>query len=425
MKLETYVPTKEYDLDVNVLGLRQLESFGLMPIKKPFVKFRVKSMLPPEKAQAVTNVSTDPNACGPNPNINTMLTFNVQLPVEELYCPSLSCDCFDYVFMGFSQPLIGTFNIPVGLLKTKAENKREKDIEICDEILAFLRMQLQKSGDQMNEESKSRSASRSGLSVDAQKLMQKKLLANQNKLRGAVKGVKAAGIFARAAEIEPEKKSPKSGGRGYNELLDEGSGERMVTVGDEENQLLKDEIIDDTLFQDLAEDDPLLIERRALLKAKQDMDNYVARRTASKVKPNSQDANMKASLQKALLNQKIKFKEEQKKAQALKREIERQEMKESGQEASANVILPKYVMNDALKVYEEVEMPPKSIYKAVGYNDMQRVKIFIEGDEAEKRLEAGSNIASASIIKRQKSTSARNRGALDADILQMEEANRK
>jgi len=92
-------------------------------------------------------------------------------------------------------------------------------------------------------------------------------------------------------------------------------------------------------------------------------------------------------------------------------------MKESGQEASANVILPKYVMNDALKVYEEVEMPPKSIYKAVGYNDMQRVKIFIEGDEAEKRLEAGSNIASASIIKRQKSTSARNRGALDADIL--------
>ena len=50
MKLETYVPTKEYDLDINVLGLRQLESFGLMPIKKPFVKFRVKSLLPPEKA---------------------------------------------------------------------------------------------------------------------------------------------------------------------------------------------------------------------------------------------------------------------------------------------------------------------------------------------------------------------------------------
>jgi hypothetical protein len=77
MRLSDYVPTKEYQLEINVLGLRQLESFGLMPIKKPFVKFRIKSLLPPEKAQAVTNVSTDPNANGPNPNINTMLTFNV------------------------------------------------------------------------------------------------------------------------------------------------------------------------------------------------------------------------------------------------------------------------------------------------------------------------------------------------------------
>ena len=102
LNLSDYVPTKEYDMDINVLGLRQLESFGLMPIKKPFIKFRVKSLLPPEKAQAVTNVSTDPNACGPNPNINTMLTFNVNLPIEELYCPSLACDAFDYVYMGMS-----------------------------------------------------------------------------------------------------------------------------------------------------------------------------------------------------------------------------------------------------------------------------------------------------------------------------------
>ncbi len=101
------------------MGLRQLESFGLMPIKKPFIKFRIKSLLPPEKAQAVTNVQTDPNANGPNPNINTMLTFNVQLPVEELYCPSLACDAYDYVYIGCSQPLIGTFSLPVGDIKTK------------------------------------------------------------------------------------------------------------------------------------------------------------------------------------------------------------------------------------------------------------------------------------------------------------------
>ena len=171
LRLSDYVPTKEYDLDINVLGLRQLESFGLMPIKKPFIKFAVKSLLPPEKAQAVTNVSTDPNACGPNPNINTMLTFNVQLPTEELYCPALACDCYDYVFMGFSQPLIGTFTIPVGAIKTKIENKRVEDLAICDEILAFLTAQIQKSGEEMQEQARSRSRSTSQMSADAQQRM--------------------------------------------------------------------------------------------------------------------------------------------------------------------------------------------------------------------------------------------------------------
>jgi hypothetical protein len=50
MKLADYIPMKEYTIEINVLGLRQLESFGLMPIKKPFIKFNIKSLLPPEKA---------------------------------------------------------------------------------------------------------------------------------------------------------------------------------------------------------------------------------------------------------------------------------------------------------------------------------------------------------------------------------------
>ena len=119
VKLSDHVPTKDYTLEINVMGLRQLESFGLMPIRKAFVRFRVKSLLPPEKAQAITNVQTDPNASGPNPNINTTLTFNVPLPVDELYCPSLACDAYDHVFLGLSQPLIGTFTLPIGKCKTE------------------------------------------------------------------------------------------------------------------------------------------------------------------------------------------------------------------------------------------------------------------------------------------------------------------
>ena len=136
--LASFVPMKEYSIEINVLGLRELESFGLMPIKKPFVRFRIKSLLPPEKAQAVTDVSTDPNANGPNPNINTTLTFSVQLPEEELYCPSLGCDVFDYVFAGFSQPLIGTMNIPIGEMKRKNKEAQDEIRRELDEINAML-----------------------------------------------------------------------------------------------------------------------------------------------------------------------------------------------------------------------------------------------------------------------------------------------
>ena len=67
-----------------------------------------------------------------------MLTFNVQLPVEHLYCPSLACDAYDVVFKGFSQPLIGTFSIPIGDLKEKYEQEKIVDIEECDRIIDYL-----------------------------------------------------------------------------------------------------------------------------------------------------------------------------------------------------------------------------------------------------------------------------------------------
>jgi len=62
-------------------------------------------------------------------------------------------------------------------------------------------------------------------------------------------------------------------------------------------------------------------------------------------------------------------------------------MKESGAESHKNIIIPKYVLNPDLKIYEEIDIPPTSLYKAVGYNDMARVKIIMEGDESDKRSE--------------------------------------
>jgi len=53
MNLTEFMDFKEYNIEINCLGLRMLQSFGLMPVKKPFVKFNLRSLLPPEKAKAI------------------------------------------------------------------------------------------------------------------------------------------------------------------------------------------------------------------------------------------------------------------------------------------------------------------------------------------------------------------------------------
>ena len=58
MNLTEQIEYKEYNVEINILGLRELQSFGLLPIKKAFTKFNLRSLLPPEKAQAVTNIQT-------------------------------------------------------------------------------------------------------------------------------------------------------------------------------------------------------------------------------------------------------------------------------------------------------------------------------------------------------------------------------
>ena len=102
VKLQDYIKTSMFNIDINVLGLRQLESFGLLPIKKPFIKFNVRSLLPPEKANAVSNIKTDPKETGPNPNLNTIISFSTELPLEKIYSPKLACEVFDYICKGLN-----------------------------------------------------------------------------------------------------------------------------------------------------------------------------------------------------------------------------------------------------------------------------------------------------------------------------------
>ena len=80
-----------------------------------------------------------------------------------------------------------------------------------------------------------------------------------------------------------------------------------------------------------------------------------------------------------------------------------------GLDSSSNIIMPKYEMNEDLKIYLEVNVPPKSIYKPIGYNDLNKVKEIMEGDDSEKRssdFKDQKSMRQTSIVKR-KNTSER------------------
>lgn len=148
LKLTNEIEYRDFNCEINILGLRSLESFGLMPVKKPFIKFNLRSLLPPEKAQAVTNIKTQPSSAGNNPNINTMISFAIDLPVNPLFCPKLQCDVYDYVYKGLVQPLLGTFTLSIGDIMHSIRSEREKEIEESDEIIAYLKEFIKKLDEQ-------------------------------------------------------------------------------------------------------------------------------------------------------------------------------------------------------------------------------------------------------------------------------------
>lgn len=102
VRLHEEVPTKEYKVSINVLGLRELTPDGLLPIQKAYLKFMIKSMLDADAAGTMQNIQTQPRERGPSPNITTLIEFKVPLPEDQLFCPALAVTVFDQVFMGFS-----------------------------------------------------------------------------------------------------------------------------------------------------------------------------------------------------------------------------------------------------------------------------------------------------------------------------------
>ena len=118
----------QFNIDINVLGLRNLVSTGLLPVKKAFTKFSVKSILPPAQAKAVADIYTQPGEGGTDPNVRVTLKIQVKIPGEVFYCPSMTCSIQDKLYFdGMRQPILGTFTLKLGqiLSDTRALDKEE------------------------------------------------------------------------------------------------------------------------------------------------------------------------------------------------------------------------------------------------------------------------------------------------------------
>jgi len=136
--LEDDVPMAEFQVSMNILGMRGLQSPGLLPVKKAFVNFNLKGLVPPKIGTNLKNLKTVAKAPGANPTINTLMRFEVPLPTEELFCPRLSCQVYDTVFAGFSQPIIGNFTIPIGELMLSLKQERTSEIKALRTVVETL-----------------------------------------------------------------------------------------------------------------------------------------------------------------------------------------------------------------------------------------------------------------------------------------------
>jgi uncharacterized membrane protein YebE (DUF533 family) len=61
-------------------------------------------MLPADKKVALAEqkaIVTEPKESGSDPNISTIIRFDIELPVDVRYCPHMNVLCYDRIMKGF------------------------------------------------------------------------------------------------------------------------------------------------------------------------------------------------------------------------------------------------------------------------------------------------------------------------------------
>jgi len=103
--------TEKYIISIKILGLRGLKSLGLFPVSRPFIKFDINGMKTNEKKETLEekkHLQTQPTI-GSNPNICTILNFELDLPIEIAYCPYLNVFFF-LDFNGFDVKIFKVYS---------------------------------------------------------------------------------------------------------------------------------------------------------------------------------------------------------------------------------------------------------------------------------------------------------------------------
>mmetsp|Transcript_269 Transcript_269/g.245 ORF Transcript_269/g.245 Transcript_269/m.245 type:complete len:348 (+) Transcript_269:88-1131(+) len=135
-----------YHINLKILGLRELESSGLLPVRRAFCKFDVDGIKSKKLKTTIKDkkyIMTEPLYPGRNPNILTVINLKADLPKNPDYCPALNVSVFDNIMKGWVQPLIGNLQIDLGEYIRVTEKKFQKKLQVLEQIKQAVGQNLQ------------------------------------------------------------------------------------------------------------------------------------------------------------------------------------------------------------------------------------------------------------------------------------------
>eukprot|EP00002_Diphylleia_rotans_P039267 TRINITY_DN9076_c0_g1_i1.p1 TRINITY_DN9076_c0_g1~~TRINITY_DN9076_c0_g1_i1.p1 ORF type:complete len:694 (-),score=152.07 TRINITY_DN9076_c0_g1_i1:186-2267(-) len=84
-----------------------MESFQLLPLQQPFIEFDMGGSDKQDRHR--TERSKVPS--GENPNYLKTIAFDIEIPKQAMFCPTINMRVFDYRLKGAYKPLVGTASI--------------------------------------------------------------------------------------------------------------------------------------------------------------------------------------------------------------------------------------------------------------------------------------------------------------------------